>query len=363
MLAPPMHRRALSSLLLLAALPLAAAEADVVILDNRQRITGSLEDDPASSAHVLIRDDQGTLRIRRARVVGVELGLASRLARVRDQDLAGLLDLARWCRAKGHRREALQCLDKARRLPGFPIEAAGQYALLVDELDGPETALPLYVWYRGNGGRDNAVLTRIRMLSEAGADLGGAGTAPALAAERPAPAAPATAKPIGDGLEVRGWGAENPQYANPAELKLVTGEAAAALEGARQALEVTSPGGQRDKTAIKRTVSYSVAPNAAVLSFRCANLGQTPIRVAVAVKTGAWVFHESEGRLLAPGASEALRFDLRTATFKSEATGWSHSGRVQGLEEVKELQVLIYNKDRPARVLIADMAFVGDQEM
>jgi hypothetical protein len=357
---------------LCAAMACAAADGDsgrddLVLLDNRQRLTGLLEDDPKSAEHVLIRGPAGTMRLRKSKIAGVELGLTSRLARVRGDDLAGLLALATWCRERGYHQEALDLLDKARRLPGFDRESAGLYARLVDELRGPEEAVPLYAWYRSQGGTDPAILERIRELVAAGADLDGAGTAPAAAthAVTAAPAAPEVERPAsGQGLELRGWTAENPQYSNKAEVSTVNGGIKVGLPGVRKALKVElPPGGDKDKAAIKLGVNYSVAPDSAILRFTCVNQGELPLKFAIAVKTGEWVFHESVPQQVGAGAKAELRFDLREATFKTQASGWAHTAKVDGLDDVKEVQLMIFNRDRPATVLVSGMRFTGDQEL
>lgn len=362
-----MRPTAVSMILALLCGPCCAAAAeppgDVVILDNYHRIDGTLEDDPTSKEHVLVRTATGTLRLRHSRVRSVELGLPSRMARLKDDDLAGLVELARWCRSKGHNAEALQLLERARKLPGLALEDAGLYAQLVDEAQGPEAALPLYAWYRSAGGVDRRLLGRIKELEEAGADLSGPGTAPAQAAEaRPAaPAAVATAKPS-DGLEQKGWGTESAQYSNPSELKLVDAGEKEGFPGPRKVLEVAFKGGDKDKAAVRRTVSYSVAPDAAVLAFTVANRGESTARIAIAVKTGSWVYFESDQRLVPAGQLKELRFDLRARTYKCAASEWAHASAIQNLDDVKELQVLIYNKSASGTVLLSEMAFAPSPE-
>ena len=357
--------------ILCAALACAAAEAesgrdDIVLLDNHQRLTGILEDDPKSAEHVLVRGPSGTLRLRKSKVAGVELGLTSRLARVRGDDLAGLLALARWCRERGHQHETLDLLDKARRLPGFDLESAGLYAQLVDELRSPEEAVPLYAWYKSQGGKDPAILERIRELVAAGASIDGSGTAPATAVVAATPQAPQEVETAasGQGLELRGWAAENPQYSNKAEVTTVNGGVKTGLPGVRKVLKIELPaGGDKDKAAIKLGVNYSVDPATAILRFTCVNQSDMPLKVAIAVKTGEWVFHESVPQQIAAGAKTELRFDLRDATFKTQASGWVNNAKVGGLDDVKEVQLMIFNRDRAATVMISGMRFTGDQEL
>lgn len=361
----PMRLVAVTMILtaLTGAMSAAEAAGDLVILDNYHRLDGTLENDPASKEHVLVRNSQGTLRLRRSRIRSVELGLPSRMAQLKDDDLAGLVELARWCRDKGHNVEALQLLERARKLPGLALEDAGLYAQLIDEMQGPEAAVPLYAWYRTAGGADRRVLARIKELEDAGADLSGPGTAPAMAAavKPEAPVATAVAK-AGDGLELKGWGAESAQYSNQSALKLVDATEKDGFASARKVLEVAFTGGDKDKAAVRRSVSYSVAPDAALLAFTVANRSEQTVRIALAVKTGSWVYFESDQRLVPKGEVKELRFDLRAKTYKCAASEWAHSSAIQNLDDVKEIQVLIYNKDKSGAVWISEMAFVPSPE-
>jgi hypothetical protein len=341
------------------------ADRDVILLDNRQRLMGTLEDDPTSAEHVRVRSPTGVLRLRKSKVVGVELGVTSRIAQLRADDRAGMVALARWCRERGYHVQALELLDRARRLPGFTRADAGLYAQLVDELRSPEDAVPLYAWYRSQGGNDPRILERMRELEAAGARFDGAGTAPNAAvvatAATPAPEAPPATT---QGLELRGWAAENPQYSNKAELETVEGGIKAGLPGVRKALKVELPaGGDKDKAAIRLPMNYSVDPATAVLCLTMVNQGDLPIGVAVAAKTGNWVFHESVQQQVPAGGKALLRFDLRDPTFKTQASGWVHNSAVVGIDDLKELQLMIFNRDRAATVLISGMRFSGDQEL
>lgn len=349
------------------ATPVLPAPEDQILLANLQLVQGRLEE-VGSPELVGIRSVNGVLHIPRTLVKEVRPGLATRMAAIGDGDLAGLLTLARWCRANGYNLQALQLLDRAKSLDGFSIAEAGLYATLVDELQGPDAALPLYVWYRQQKGAEPRILERLQRLEAAGADTATLpGTPPWRMAPPPAQLAagqPAEEpQPVLDGLEVRGWQAENPQWSNAVEAKLGTVEGSKGpFPGIKRALEVTFTGGDKDKASIKRAVNLIVDPSSSVLSFRAWNPSGKALQVAVAVKTGNWVFHESLGKVLPPteGFIE-LRFDLRAAHFKSQASNWQPTGRVEGLDDVKELQILIYNRDQGGKVFLQGISFVSSE--
>ncbi len=361
-----------ATLLLLAIASLATAEADLVTLDNHQVLHGTVSDDPRDTAYVLIKSATGSLRLHRNRIASIEPSLASRLATTPADDLAALIEIGRQCRAKGRNAEALEALDKAMALVRndpkrlTDLAAAALYLRLVDEIRGPEAALPLYRWYRSLGGTDPATLARLQALEAVAGNAPGDTVLPPLAA-------PPTTDPsrggglLKEGLELRSWSAEVPMYSNPIETKLVPLTGKDALKGVRQALEIKLTAVDKDerkgKAAIKKSVNISCADDH-LLSFRLKNTAETPLQVVLAVKTGDWVFYESQPKTVKSGEGwKDLRFDLKEKTFKSKATNWSYNSAVDHLDEVRELQIMFYTRDSEGSALISSMRFLGEDEL
>lgn len=144
-----------------------AIDNDTIILVNEQRFQGTVLSDQPDPSVVAVNTGSGIMRIRRDLVARVEYGLIARMAQVKDDDLAALIDLAHWCRINRRNPEALLLLTKAVALPGCDLETRGFYAQLVDETDGPEKALPLYIAYRNAGGTDPDILARLDVLQKA----------------------------------------------------------------------------------------------------------------------------------------------------------------------------------------------------
>jgi hypothetical protein len=356
----------------LAGTPLVGAELDVVVLDNRQSLQGTVVEDPAHPELVVIKTATGRLSIRRERIVSIVPSLGSRLAQVPADDLTALIELGRQCRAKGRNAEALEALEKAMALVrGDPklltdLSAAALYLRLVDEIRGPEAALPLYRWYRSLGGVDPATIARLQALEAVAGTAPGTGTLPPL----PAPTAPDPAAAGGllsEGLELRSWAGESAQWSNPVETRTVPLTGKDALKGVRQALEVSLPAPDKNdrkgKAAIRRPVNRS-CEESHLLGMRLKNTGETPLQVALAVKTGDWVFYESTLQTVKPGEGwKVLRFDLKEKTFKSKASNWANSAAVEYLDDVKEIQVIFYNRDQEGSCLISSMKFLGEDEL
>jgi tetratricopeptide (TPR) repeat protein len=350
-----MHRCPLLIGLLLAVGGLYAAQGqDLLLLDNGQRIAGVIDGQAeVKPDQIAINTGTGIVRIAKHRLKGEDLGYEARRARVADNDLAGLLSLAKWCRAKGMNQEALNLLEKAVALPGADLPSKALYARLVDELKDPKDALELYRAYVKAGGADPQVLDRLAELEKAISDY------EARNADTTAPKS--RVNTVNEGLETRGWDVESPQWSNPAQVRLVTLET---KDGPNRALQIDFKGGDRDKAAIRKGMSYAIGDNA-VLSFWVQNPGDKPVRVAVAVKTGdAYLFYESVPLTVAPGTDfQQLKFDLKGSNFKSAATNWANTGKISELGDVKEAQLLIYNGRADGSLIIYGMGFPSKQDM
>ena len=373
MLLSTMSRLSITLLLLLVGASYACAgdpsDVDLVLLDNQQRITGTLEEDPEQSEWAVIKTINGTLRLRKARISGIELGVTSRYKLLKEDDLEGLIAFARWARAKNHHQAALSALDRAFNLVrinpkrAFDLEALALYSRLVDELQGPEAGLQLYRWYRTLGGQDAETIARLDQL-EAIVGRDDAKLPPVIALKVPAPELqkPSTIVTGAEGHEVKGWQAENPQWSNPAKSEIVPLIGDDRLAGTKRALQVTFGKGDKDKASIKRPVNLD-ATDSHVLSLHVRSK-DAPVRVAIAVKTGNWVYHESTIQAVRPADGwKDLRFDLKEATFKSEQSQWANNAAVEGLDDVKEIQILIYNKGADGKALISGMKFLSDKEL
>jgi hypothetical protein len=339
-------------LALFAAAGCACAAEDVVLLVNGQRLVGTLDGTAdQKQGTVAIRTSNGLLRIRSELVARVEESYATRRAKVRDDDAAGLLALAKWCLTKGMKTEALELLTLAVAAADVPIEARGLNATLVDELSGPEKALPLYQAYRAARGSDPAILARLKELEDVDRAARGEANDPVPAAAVPA---------VADGMEAKGWDAESPQWSNAVEAKVVTLTTEA---GRNQVVELDFTGGGKDKMAVKRPLrGISLGENGELAMYAC-NRSKDPLRLAVALKTGNYVFHESQ-TLTVPADEKwhEVRVNLRSKEWKSEASQWAYNAEVANLDDLKEMQILVYNGKSDGVLLLDGIDFVKGLE-
>lgn len=342
---------------------------DTVILTNEQRFQGTVLANQDTPDQVAINTGSGVLVISRNRVARVEYGLTARMGKVKKDDLAGLVDLAHWCRSNRRNAEALQLLVKAVALPGCDIKTRGLYAQLVDEIEGAEHALPLYVAYRNGGGDDAEILARLSELEKARQaweeQMRALGLDPGASSESGAPVAAATASQVEEGYEKYTWVGDNPKFANPVTISQTV---LATPDGPRKVLQVDyqpnpdNAGVDKAAVVLRRQVQLDLTKK---MTFLAANRSAKDVRIAIAVKTGTdWTYYESPTQSLPSTSSGqefvSLSFDLGASTFKSAASQWAHSGRIEHPEMVRELQILIHNGRNEGSLWLAGIAFSGD---
>jgi hypothetical protein len=354
-------RRAFIALLIVVVAPLAAVAhaADLVVLTNGQRISGTI--DPSIDVgpdQVAINTGNGILRLPKSSIATEDLGFDARKKRLKPDDLPGHLALAAWCRSQGMNQEALALLDRAVKLPGVTLAARALHARLVDEDDkrGPRAALDLYRAYKKDGGDDPATLARLAQLEKVIADFESQSSAVSTA-----PPAPKPVPTIQGGLESKGWDNEAPQWSNPVKPQVVSLTTEA---GIAPALKIEFKGGTQEKATIKRTAHLTISDDS-VLTFFAQNPGDKPLSIAIGVKTGTkYLFHESPQQQIKSSKDfQKLRFDFKAANFKSAASGWMYDTRVADLNDVKEIQVLIYNGSLDGALIISNMGFPAKPDL
>lgn len=324
------------------------AAEDLVLLTNGQRLIGALDSTAdARPGTVAIRTTNGLLRIRSELVARVEESYPTRRAKVGDKDAAGLLSLAKWCLTKGMKTEALDLLTLAIACADVSVEARGLYAQLLDETKGPEEALPFYQAYRAAKGTDPAILARLKELEDVDRVARGAANDPVPSVQPPT---------VADGLEAKGWDAESPQWSNLVTTKVVGMETE---KGRNQVIEVTFTGGDKDKMAVKRPLrGVSLGDNGEVAMYAC-NRGKLPLRLSLALKTGNYTFHESQTlEVPADEAWHEVRINLRSKDWKSEASKWTYTSEIANLDDLKEMQILVYNGKSDGVLLLDGIDFV-----
>jgi hypothetical protein len=351
---------------------------DVIILANRHRILGRVveSDDPNKIA---INTGAGVIRLPRSEVVDVQRSLANRMAAVDEKpdDLALRVETARWCRVSSYNQEAFDLLAPVTDRDDLDVEALGLFAFLTDKLKSAKEALPVYKRYRDRGGTDRKHLDRLAILESAMArwEASRSDGTVAVTQTGPPPAGPATSAvaatallnpaavvapaSLSSGLEIRNgqsaFIAEQVQWSNPVTIAVV---AVGAGGDRRPMLQVDFTGGDKGKATVERRVNWTITDDS-VLGFYIANQTDKPLRIALALKTGtAWDYYEGPQEVIAPGNElREVRIDLKGDRFKSQATNWSANGTIKGLDEIKAIQLQIYNGEQAGSILVGGMGF------
>ncbi len=347
----------------------ASIEHDTVILVNEQRFLGTVLTGQPDPDWVVINTGTGTLRLKRESVRRVEYGLTARMGRVKPDDLIGLVDLARWCRANARNAQALVLLTKAVALSGCDVPTRGLYAQLVDELDGADKALPLYIAYRNAGGDDPEILARLQELQAARSaweeQMRALGLNPG-GGESGEPVAAATASAVEEGYEKYKWDTDDIKWSSPAKPTLIT---LVTPEGPRRVMQVdvephpTDPKVDKAAVVLRRPLTLR---QGAKLTLLAANRGTEDLRLGIAVKTGGeWTYYESKPQVVAATQSgqefSQLTFDLGSSDYKAQSSSWAYSAKIANLEQVRELQLLIHNGRAEGSLWIAGIAFEGGE--
>lgn len=348
---PSIPMRLLLPLLLAVICPVLAAEAapavqDVVLLTNGQRITGTIDDTVVvRDGSTAIRTRGGVLVMRRELIERVEESYATRRAKVSDNDAAGLYALARWCLTKGLRDEAATLLALAVAVLGCPIEAHALYARLVDELQGPEASIPLYRAYRTAGGVASEPLARLKQLEDLLADHEKVANTPVEGPAKPA---------VNDGMEARAFTGESVQYFNACEVQVVK---VTTEDGTNQVLRLTFHPGDKEKAAAKRPLPGISVKDTPMLTLYASNPTDKPVNLAIALKTGEYVWHESPTVAIPPGKGFVeVHFNLLEKNFKI-APDWTPNAPMAHLDDVKELLFLVYNGKTEGELLLDGIDF------
>jgi hypothetical protein len=105
-------------------------------------------------------------------------------------------------------------------------------------------------------------------------------------------------------------------------------------------------GGTKDKAAVGLGVKLDLAGKEKLL-FSAFNGEKTPANVAVAIIT-AKDYYESRPVIVRPDWNTDLSVELASGKFKCKGTNWRFEAKVEGLDQVRQLLLLLYTGRREA---------------
>jgi hypothetical protein len=150
-------------------------------------------------------------------------------------------------------------------------------------------------------------------------------------------------------VELRGWSSEAPEYTNAVSLQQPA-------EGQTGDLKITFSGGEKDKTAVRKALTGVSVTSGSVLVLHITNANAFALPISIALKTGkTWTYHESERIVVAANGKgpQQVVIELSKANFKSESTQWKNTGAISDLDQIKELQICLYNQKQSGDLTIS----------
>lgn len=325
----------------------AIGDGDLVHLVNGHRLSGTVQD-TGDPDHLTVLTPAGRLILSRRLVTQVEPGFETRRALLEADDYSGRMELVRWLLARDRKTDALALLRPVQDEAALDLEGLRLLARLIDELESPAEALPLYRRYAEAGGGDPGTLARLEQLETVErAWL-------QQVADREASIASIE---VQEGMEVEGrWEPEDPRWSNELSVALVP----ARPGSSDQVLRLSYKAGASDrKAAVRWRRQLDVRPSP-LLVFEAWNPESHPVDISVAVKVGqSWDYFESRPyRVESSGEWQRIQFDLSAQDFKSAASGWRHNAAVSLPSEIMELQIQIHNGSRAGNLFVNSIGFL-----
>ncbi|MCK6473333.1 MAG: hypothetical protein L6R28_16440 [Planctomycetes bacterium] len=153
------------------------------------------------------------------------------------------------------------------------------------------------------------------------------------------------------GMETGGWSLE--PWGNP-------GTADKLKDGDRAVLKLLYTKGEKDKTAFKHFTGTSADPKGKLRMWVYAPDEKAP-SVAVALSTSpAYVWFESRAFKLKQGWNK-IEVPLEKSHWKSEKTGWTYATGVEHLDQIRGVDVLVFNGQAEGHLLLEGLALDPDE--
>lgn len=153
------------------------------------------------------------------------------------------------------------------------------------------------------------------------------------------------------GMEAAGWSLE--PWGNP-------GTADKLKDGERAVLKLLYTKGEKDKTAFKHLTGTTADPKGKLRMWIYAPDDKAP-SVAVALSTSpAYVWFESRVFKLKQGWNK-IEVPLEKSHWKSEKTGWTYATGVEHIDQIRAVDVLVFNGQAEGHLLLEGLSLDPDE--
>jgi len=329
--------------------------------------------------HVKVKVVYGTVTLNANRIAAIKIDFKKRIESLKadGKDTArNLFDLGALCDRNHMAKEAAQAYTMALRKEKVPPDLLRRLATIFEERQ---------MWPEAKAAYDRALLTNPAdeyLQKKAAFCEEMAGDAPPLdiklgkephetesvkVAENPEPATPpenpvqpepnVEPKPQPQPKQLEGyeantrWGVE--QWGNAATCEVVVQEGG----GDNRILSVAWTQKDKDKVAIRLNTDLDLTDKTKV-TFDVCNMAQKPVSIGVAFNTlPGYQFFESIALNAPAGKWVPMEIDLTSQRFKCAATNWRHKAAIANKDNVKDIFILIYNRDAQGVVYLDNFRF------
>jgi len=329
--------------------------------------------------HVKVKVVYGTVTLNANRIAAIKIDFKKRVESLKadGKDTArNLFDLGALCDRNHMAKEAAQAYTMALRKEKVPPDLLRRLATIFEERQ---------MWPEAKAAYDRALLTNPAdeyLQKKAAFCEEMAGDAPPLdiklgkephdtesvkVAENPEPATPpenpvqpepnVEPKPQPQPKQLEGyeantrWGVE--QWGNAATCEVVVQEGG----GDNRILSVAWTQKDKDKVAIRLNTDLDLTDKTKV-TFDVCNMAQKPVSIGVAFNTlPGYQFFESIALNAPVGKWVPMEIDLTSQRFKCAATNWRHKAAIANKDNVKDIFILIYNRDAQGVVYLDNFRF------
>ncbi|HUS57046.1 MAG TPA: hypothetical protein VM141_00200 [Planctomycetota bacterium] len=306
----------------------------------------------------------GKIELDAARVAMIRIDYKDRMLKMKtkgDDTVRNLFDLAVLCDQSGMTLEASEAYALILRKPAIPEEMLRRLTEVFQKRELWPEAKAAYEKLLLTNPADKALQDKAQLAAEkaAGAtpllkpdttdNAGGVAAKVDPAVEPENTVKPVPPKENRDGMEANNlWRIE--QWGNNATCEVVVNED-------NKLLQVNHTGKDKDKVALRLNVDMSLADKTKV-TFDIYNDSGAPAGICMAFNTlPGYQFFESMAFDSQLKTWKKMEIDLQGKKFKSAASNWKYVTDILNKDDVKDIFILIYNRDATGKIYIDNIRF------
>jgi tetratricopeptide (TPR) repeat protein len=321
----------------------------VIFIDDQTLEAGVLSEDAKG---YYFKIEYGQIYILKKRIKRIQYDYSARTEALPEKALKQRVKLGKMLLDQNMYDEAVQEYEKVTKLKGAPEEAwlnLGKAYNGIRHYEKAENALVKYLAKNKNDTEAKQLLAKVKKSTSENPESKNPNE---TGAETPIETKEAESKKkFPDHLEGDSrWSSERGSWSNASTVEIVknkspeTGEDNLLLSVSFRKSNLQ--GKAKDKAAIRLNSRLDLS-NAKSLVFDAYVPKNSPaVKMAIAFTiTDKYIWYESPTKLIPSGKwNTAISFDLSSANFKTQGTGWKHNTKLKDTKQVKQMILLIYTK-------------------